>query len=86
MYTLLSRNAQEGRSLQLSASSRQRRETYSPEIHEKYNEAVKRFNDNTGQAKAESAPKGGVGVAASMIVLEPEAEGSKIVAHTVAPL
>ena len=33
-----------------------------------------------------SALKGGVGLAASMIVLEPEAERSKIVAHTMVPV
>ena len=40
-------------------------------ILQKYDEAVKRFNENKVQAKAKPAPKGGVGVTASMIVLEP---------------
>ena len=45
-----------------------------PEILQKYDEAVKRFNDNKAQAKAKPAPKGGVGVTASTIVLEPDEE------------
>ena len=43
-----------------------------PEILQKHDEAVKRFNENKAQAQAKPAPRGGVGVAASMIVLEPE--------------
>ena len=55
-----------------------------PEILQKHDEAVQRVNDNKAQAKAKSAPKGGVGVAASMIVLEPEEEeGDKVAAHPV---
>ena len=42
------------------------------EALQKYDEAVKRFNDNSAQAKAKSAPKGGVAVTASMIVLAPD--------------
>ena len=57
-----------------------------PETLQQCDEAVKRFNDNKAQARAKSAPKGGVGVSASMIVLEPEAEGSKIAVHTVVPV
>ena len=75
-------------SLQLQASSRQRWEIASCKTRnpQKYDEAVKRFNDNKAQAKAKLAPRGGVGASASMIVLEPEAEGSKIVADTVVPV
>ena len=54
-----------------------------PEILQKHDEAVKRFNENKAQAKAKSAPKGGVGISASMIVLEPDEEESKISAHAV---
>ena len=32
-----------------------------PEILQKYDEAVKRFNDNKAQAKAKSAPRGVLG-------------------------
>ena len=46
-----------------------------PEILQKYDEAVKRFNENKVQAKAKPAPRGGAGVTASMIVLEPDEEG-----------
>ena len=54
-----------------------------PEIIQKYDEAVERFNDNRAQAKAKSAPKEGVGVTASMIVLEPEEEGDKVTVDSV---
>ena len=53
-----------------------------PEIIQKYDEAVERFNDNRAQAKAKSAPKGVAGVTASMIVLEPEEEGEKVTVHS----
>ena len=48
-----------------------------------YDEAVKRLNENTAQAKAKAAPKRGVGVAASMIILDPEEQGEKVTAHAV---
>ena len=41
-----------------------------PEILQRYDEAVKRFNENRAQAKAKAAPRGGV--TASMIILESE--------------
>ena len=43
-----------------------------PEIFQKFDEAVKRYNENRAlaQAKARAAPRGGV--TASMIVLEPD--------------
>ena len=41
---------------------------------QKYDEAVKRFNDQKAQGKGKTTPKGGVGVAASMIVLDLEDE------------
>ena len=47
---------------------------WGPNSQKKYDEAVKRFNDNKAQAKAKSAPKGRVGVMASMLVLTPELE------------
>ena len=37
-------------------------------------------------SRARSVPKGGVGVTSSMIVLEPEAGGSNLVAHVVVPV
>ena len=46
-----------------------------PEFLQKYDEATKRFNENKVQAKARPATRGGVGVTASMIVLEPDKEG-----------
>ena len=43
-----------------------------PEILQKYDEAVKRFNDQSAQAKTKAAPapRGGVGVTASVTILE----------------
>ena len=49
-----------------------------PEILQKFDEAVKRFNESKAQAKAKAAPRGGV--TASMIVLEPEATVTGVVA------
>ena len=46
-----------------------------PEFLQKNDEAVKRFNDNKAQGKGETTLKGGVGVTASMIVLDLEDEG-----------
>ena len=46
-----------------------------PEILQKYDEAVKRFNENKVQAKTKPAPRGGVGTTTSMVVLEPDEEG-----------
>ena len=40
-----------------------------PEILQRFDEAVKRFNERKAQAKAKAVPRGGFGVAASMIVL-----------------
>ena len=54
-----------------------------PEILQKYDEAVKRFNDKKAQAKAKSARKGGVGVVASMIVLAPEEESILVASSAV---
>ena len=54
-----------------------------PEILQRYDDAVKRISESKAQAKAKSAPKGGVGVSASMIVLEAESEGVKVAAHAV---
>ena len=42
-----------------------------PEILQKYDEAVKRFNEN----KAHASTQGGVGVTTSMIILDPEEQG-----------
>ena len=41
-----------------------------PEILQGYDEAVKRFNESRAQAKAKAAPRGGIGVTTSMIVLD----------------
>ena len=54
-----------------------------PEILKKYDEAIKRFNDNKAQAKDKAAPRGGVGATASMITLDPKEQGEKITAHAV---
>ena len=54
-----------------------------PEILQKYDETVKRFNENRAQAKAKAAPRGGVGLTASMITLDPEENEEGIVAHAV---
>ena len=47
-----------------------------PEILQRYDDAVKRFNESKAQAKAKSAPKGGFGFSA-------ENEGVKVAAHAV---
>ena len=44
---------------------------------------LSRDNENKSQAKAKAALKGGVGVAASMIILDPEEQGEKFTAHAV---
>ena len=54
-----------------------------PEILQRYDEAVKRFNESRAQAKAKAAPRGGVGVTASMIVLDPEESGGSVVTDAV---
>ena len=56
-----------------------------PEILQRYDEAVKRFNESRAQAKAKAAPRGGaqLGVTASMIVLDPEESEGSVVAHAV---
>ena len=43
-----------------------------PEFLQRYDEAVKRFNENKTQDRNKAAPKGGVGVNASMIVFDQE--------------
>ena len=43
-----------------------------PEILQKYDEAIKWFSENKVQANAKPAPRTGVGVTSSMIVLEPD--------------
>ena len=53
----------------------------SPEILQKHDEAVKTFNESRAQAKAKAAPRGGVGLTASMIILDPEENEEGVVAH-----
>ena len=48
-----------------------------PETLQRYDEAVKRSSDN----KAKAAPRGGIGITASMIVLDPEEQPDKFAVH-----
>ena len=50
---------------------------------QRYDEAVKQFNESKAQANAEAAPRGGVGVTASMIVLDSEECEESVLAHSV---
>ena len=45
-----------------------------PELLQRYDEAAKRFNESKTQGKSKATPKGGNGISASMITLDPEGE------------